>query len=372
MITKIHDFKSDITLQALLDALFHDVIIVSIDGIISYTNIRARSNLFKNIDFTDENLNEISEVFNKLFQKYQITNKEFLLKAIEETKNPMSFVTESGKIAIKEEGSTNEKYYEVTTHPIFSKELGLIGRIWQFRDRTISENIENMKTEFLSIASHQLRTPISVIRGYTDMLKNEEYGRLPEYLKEPIESIYKSATKMNELINDLLNISRLQNGQISINKDNVNVYNLCNEIIESLRTKADKKQIKFNLKFSIDKSFVIQTDKLKLQEILKNLSDNAIKYSFENSEVDFLVYKKEESLVFEIIDKGIGIPQDQQDKLFTKFFRADNVLTQNFDGTGLGLYYVKNATEQINGHITFESIEGKGSTFSISLPIVIQ
>lgn len=363
-----HPFSTDLrktqfTLNSILDAIANDFIIVNNENKIRYINLKAKTNLFSDIT-------EIGDAFNNSIDRFcslhNVQNCPELLELITRASTPNSFITEKIKINLKK---SILKTYEVLTSPIYDQELGHLGRIWQFTDITFSENIDNLKSEFISVASHQLRTPLTSIRGYIDMVLDGDYGEVKEELKEPLGYVEKASKEMADLINDLLNVSRLEKKTQDGNISEFNFDDIIGELQEMFRNRIMERHINFNYTPS-KPSFNIQSDKDKLREALKNLIDNAIKYSKEEGIINIKTVVLNSNLFrIDIEDNGIGIPEDQQDRIFEKFFRAANVLTENFDGTGLGLYYVKQVVEKLNGKIYFQSKSGAGTTFSIELPI---
>lgn len=356
--------QSQFKLAAILDSINHDIILLDEENRVRYINLRGKSHIFSEIRPVVGQ--PFKEALEELIKKYEIDNSDRLYQLYQEVSEPGKFLTSTTKISLTK---SMKKYYVVTTSPIYDEKLGHMGRIWQFEDITTEENLDQMKSEFISIASHQLRTPLTSIRGYVDMMLEGDYGDVPSYLKEPLDAIFKSSNQMAELVGDLLNLSRLERGTEVMKIDRVDVADLIKEVQELFEQKLITKNQKLNVKFESTDNTVITSDKAKLRECLKNLIENAIKYSPAGTQIDFSVTEDDQYLKLFVKDHGVGIPKNQQGKIFQKFFRAANVLTENFEGTGLGLYYVKKVIEQLDGKIEFQSEENKGTTFEIDLPI---
>lgn len=267
----------------------------------------------------------------------------------------------------------NDNPYEasLSISPILNKKKEVIFLIGILRDITIEKEINKAKTEFVSLASHQLRTPLSSIAWYAEMLIAGDAGRLNEKQKVFLNEIYRGNKRMINLVNALLNVSRIDLGTFQVNPKMVNVEKIMEQNIKQLALQIKNKKIKLIKDFqkNIPK---IKLD-LKLMEIvLQNLLTNAINYTPKEGEVKITIKmekeKKGKHLKIEVSDNGCGIPERQKDKVFTKLFRADNVKTLDSEGTGLGLYIVKSIIDATGGKILFESTEGKGTKFSVLIP----
>ncbi len=254
----------------------------------------------------------------------------------------------------------------VTVSPIILGDRPL-GAIEVFRDITLEYEIDRMKSEFISLASHQLRTPLSAIKTYTHMLLDGYMGDLSAPQRRALSTVVGASNRMNELISTLLNITRIESGNLNVAPKSVNIRRLCEEVVRELSHNAVAKDITLELK-SGAASPVIKTDNLILKEIVSNLVTNAVKYTPEQGTVTIKILVRGNAIVISVQDTGLGIPADAQAQIFTKFFRAHNVVQRETSGTGLGLYLVKGLTEQLSGKVKFTSVEGQGSTFSVSLP----
>jgi PAS domain S-box-containing protein len=255
----------------------------------------------------------------------------------------------------------------ITVSPIFLHNRP-IGAIEIFRDTSLELQSDRMKTDFISIASHQLRTPLSAINTYSHMLSGGYVGPLTDDQASFMKIILSAVERMNELISELLNITRIEAGSITVDSAPCRVDDITLELINELRPRADERSI--NLTYlCVSKIPTINSDVLLIKEIISNLLSNAVKYTPDKGSIRIDLVRHGNNVIFSVTDNGYGIPTNAQPLIFTKFFRADNVLKTEVSGTGLGLYLIKVLADLINGEVWFKSKENKGSTFYFSLPI---
>ncbi len=252
----------------------------------------------------------------------------------------------------------------ITVSPLMHNDKP-IGAIEVFRDITRDVELDKMKDEFLSLASHQLRTPLSAIKIYAQMLAEGYGGRTTRKQQEFLEIVINSTNRMNELIDTLLDVTRLEAGKIVVRSKAVKLDEILKELYLELRPAAEQKHITFKLKSSVAKTV---TDPLLVREIYANLISNAIKYTQANGQITTTLRARSRDYLFEITDTGYGIPAAVQKQIFTKFFRSPNVMQFDAEGTGLGLYMVQRLTNLLHGKLWFKSVEGQGSTFFLALP----
>lgn len=255
----------------------------------------------------------------------------------------------------------------INVSPILSEGKPL-GAIEVFRDITLEQEVDRMKSEFISLASHQLRTPLSAIKTYTHMLFDGYMGELNEVQKKSLGTIINASDRMNELIGTLLNITRMESGTIAVTPKQLQLDKLAEEVFEELSLLAAGKSIKLSLRSTRKTGLSIRTDNLILKEVLTNLMANAIKYTPDGGSVSVKLQPRSRDILVEVKDSGWGIPAYSQEQIFSKFFRADNIIKRETSGTGLGLYLVKGLLDALGGKIWFTSEEGVGTIFYFTLP----
>lgn len=230
------------------------------------------------------------------------------------------------------------------------------------------QRLDEAKDEFISMASHQLRTPLTSIKGYISMIADGDVGKISEQQKKLLEEAFMSSERMVRLINDFLNVSRLQTGKFVIEKRPVDLAKIVQQEIASLEQNARAHDMKFSV--TVPKKMpLLDLDENKIRQVIMNFADNAIYYSKEKSTIKVELRLDERDVYFTVKDTGIGVPVAEQAHLFGKFFRATNARQQRPDGTGVGLYLAKRVVSEHHGDVLFESKEGKGSTFGFRLPL---
>ena len=296
---------------------------------------------------------------------------------LEKEENPLNIALQEGKKTIVEGIGTGPAYYferlDKTRFPVAMTvtpvvlDGKIIGAVGAFRDVTVERQIDKSKSEFVSLASHQLRTPLTAVKWYSEMLGNKKAGKLSEKQKRYLDGVYQGNERMIKLVDTMLNISRLEAGKLKINPEQTDLRKLVEIIIEEHSFKIKEKKQKFV--FECEKEMNVVTDPNMLRQVFQNLISNAVKYTPANGEITCAIKKENNVLHFYVKDSGIGIPKDQQKRIFGKLYRAENAAVQEPDGNGLGLYMTKMIVENMGGKIWFESKENKGTTFSVELPL---
>lgn len=229
------------------------------------------------------------------------------------------------------------------------------------------QEIDKAKDDFISIASHELRTPITAMRNYFSLLLDGTFGKLSKKTKESVIMMNENALRLSNLVEDLLNVSRLQQGRISITPEEFDVVPLVRDVIASLQSTAQEKCLE--LCFDGEKGpFIVIADPVRLRQVLVNIIGNGLKYTNKGS-VKTSVESDNRRVIIKIKDTGIGISAEDQHRLFEKFYRVINRKTQNIIGTGLGLWLSREMLMLMSGKVFIESIENVGTQVSISLPL---
>lgn len=236
------------------------------------------------------------------------------------------------------------------------------------RDISREKEIEKMKSEFIFIAAHQLRTPLSAIKWVFSMILDGDVGKITNEQKEILEKGKFSTQRMIILVNDLLNISRIEEGKFNYNFENINLEDIIKKVLAMEDNKIKEKEINLTFKKESTASVVVNGDSEKLYLALQNIIENAINYTFKKGSVEILIKETDGNFKIEVKDTGAGIPKADLNRLFNKFYRGSNVIRMQTEGTGLGLFITKNIIDRHNGKIEIDSKEGEGTKVSIFIP----
>jgi signal transduction histidine kinase len=229
--------------------------------------------------------------------------------------------------------------------------------------------LDNAKSEFISIASHQLRTPLTAIKGFISLLLEGSYGKVSAKHRDVLNKIYLSNERLIALVEDLLNLSRIESGRMEYNYEKVKLEDVCQEVFDTFIIRAKDHKLDFKLKMPEKLLSQVMTDRGKIREVISNLVDNALKYTPKGG-VTISLAEADGFVRVSIKDTGIGIPQEELPYLFAKFSRGKDVGRLNAVGTGLGLHVGKSMVEAMGGRILAESEgAGKGSTFIVEVPV---
>ena len=224
-----------------------------------------------------------------------------------------------------------------------------------------------MKSEFISIASHQLRAPISNLAWTLEILMSGKFGKIEKEQMEYFKILKENSDRMKDLVRDLLIVSRIESAKLFLKKEDFSLEELTKEVVREFEpfARASNCSIEFSVQENLPK---ILGDRYQIRQVIENLLDNAIRYTKGKGKVKITLKKEKKFVHFEIEDNGVGIPKEDQKFIFQKFFRASNVLKYKTQGTGLGLFIAKAIIERSGGKIGFKSQEGVGSTFWFKLP----
>ena len=305
---------------------------------------------------------------------FKVSSKEFFKKSILELSKIPNFSSltdalgeEIKGIFRKELKIEEDLIVEISSIPMVEGEKKL-GTLIILHDITREKTIEKIKTEFVSLAAHQLRTPLSAIKWTIKLMLDGDIGEITGEQRELLEKSYHSNERMINLINDLLNITRIEEGRYLYKPAFADVEPIVQFAIKSVQNEV--KQRKLKLKFIKPKQKIpeVKIDVEKIKLAVQNLLENAIRYTKPGGEVTVFLKSLKDKIEFSVKDTGVGIPEEQQKRIFTKFFRGSNVIRLETEGSGLGLFITKNIIEAHGGEIWFKSKEGKGTTFYFSLP----
>ena len=228
-------------------------------------------------------------------------------------------------------------------------------------------NKSDLMKEYVSIASHQLRGPMASLKWYGNLLAKGDAGSLTKKQKEYIKRMNISTQRLISLVDDFLDVSVIELGEAKFKKTNVDIPRLVKNIIDNNKYLLHQKTVKSRFSNQLDKH-TLKIDAELVREVYANLISNAVKYSKRGGKINVKLYKKGKEVVLEVKDFGLGIPDEEQKHITDKFFRASNALKSGTKGTGLGLYTTWLLLQRMDGKIWFESKEGKGSTFWVSIP----
>lgn len=349
--------KFQTTLQSIGDGVF----VIDHEGLIIFLNHVAA-------DLANLNINEvIGKPYRKVLkfisrkdrsETYQFIEEALGTGKISHAATDTLLVTKKGEVPIRNSAAPIKDFTGNTT-----------GCIVVFCDVTREYEIDKAKTEFLSLASHQLRTPLTAILWTTEILLEGEGGEKKAKEKEMLHDIYASTVRMADLVNIMLNIARIEAGRLSVTPERTDLVKLSENVLSELTPLIKNKKHQFSIVKPQSVPWIITDPKL-VREILANLLSNAIKYTPPGGRIELGISpsKRDRYVLFYVKDNGLGISKNNQKKVFQKFFRGDNVVKVDTDGTGLGLYIVYKLSELLKSKIWFESAENKGTTFFFTLP----
>lgn len=333
------------------------IVITDAEGIVLYANPTVET--ISGFTFQETVGQKAGKLWGNLMDKSFYQNMWKVIKTDKKT-----FIGE-----ITNHRKNGQKYIaEIKISPILDHQRQVLFFVGIERDITKIKEIDRMKTEFLSLASHQLRTPLSAMKWFLEMLLTGDAGELVDKQRKFVTKVNQSNERMIGLVNALLNVSRIESGRIMIDPEPTNLKELVDQIITEVQPKLEEK--KQQLRVKADPTLPsIKIDPKLIREVYLNLLTNAIKYTPPGGEISVSISKKDPEIISQVSDNGYGIPKAQQNRVFQKFFRGENILKKETRGTGLGLYLIKAIVESSGGKIWFQSQEGKGTTFWFSLPL---
>lgn len=259
----------------------------------------------------------------------------------------------------------------LTAAPILTDRLVLEGVVMVLRDITLEKKIDQAKSEFVLLASHQLRSPLTTINWYIERLLTSNQNPLTKWQKGHLNKIYSASRRMVNLVSDLLNVSRIELGTLVVKKQNFDLTKLIQAVIDEFKPQIKQKSLAFKNLIG-GQGLMVKADPKLIQMVIHNLISNAIRYTPDHGliRIHLRPIRGKKQVLFEITDTGYGIPWAEQSKIFNKLYRADNVKQKIPDGTGLGLYIAQSIVAKSGGKIWFKSKENSGTSFYVILPVI--
>ncbi len=271
------------------------------------------------------------------------------------------------ELSITDSRSHGERHIEVSAVPIKKTDAEMSGAVVLFHDITKLKQLDQIRREFVANVSHELRTPLSILRGYIEVLLDE-----PETSREELARILsimdRHSKRLQRLVNDLLSLAQLESSQATLELGTVRMDELFNNLIRDWKEKLAAK----NLKVVVDlapEALTLQADATRLEEVLYNLLDNAVKFSHENGQVHLQATRLGSDMVLSVADTGFGIRKEHLPRIFERFYRADKARSRELGGTGLGLAIVKHIAQLHGGRVEAESEVGRGTNIRVILPV---
>jgi len=307
---------------------------------------------------TNENaMNKANNPFLKVFlQKEQITTDEFYLQSKDNSKRAFS----------------------ISVAPTFDMDNNINGAIAVFHDISDQKGLQRERNEFVSTASHEMRTPVAAIEGYLSMAINPNLATVDDRAKNFLEKAHQSAIHLGKLFQDLLSVTKIEDQRLKDQRQVFNMTDLVTQVATEMDVVAKKKGLNFFSHIGSERAgtelvvaplFEVNADPERVREVITNLIDNAIKYTPKGN-IDLTLTGDRNDVKVSVRDTGMGIPLEEQKHMFEKFYRVNNSMTREIGGTGLGLYIARSLIELYGGRIWVESVPGEGSTFNFSLPLV--
>lgn len=349
-------------LSAVLDSIVEGVVVLDIHkNVYLYNNSVVKMLGYNPGDFNDKNYYEI------LHFKNELTNEDdsnFIDKVFEgEVVNHFADAA-----VIKKDGESLS--INMTASPIFDEQKHVTRAVIVIRDATEQRKIERMRIEFVSVASHQLRTPLTSISWLTELLADPDTSpNMNDQQKAWLATIADNNSRMIALVNDLLNVSRIETGKaFNMTLTKQDIVPIINKSVEDTKALGVKKEVEVKVVDNGIKEYQLEVDMEKILQVILNLVNNAIKYSKPKGVVTLTLRNDDKWFYLDIQDQGIGIPKEQQGRIFEKFFRSQNAVAQQTEGTGLGTYISRSLSRAMGGDVTFVSEENVGTTFTLTLP----
>ncbi|PYF05766.1 ATP-binding protein [Ureibacillus chungkukjangi] len=269
---------------------------------------------------------------------------------------------------LEEDIEIDGSYYRITISPLKNSEQSIRGAIAVIRDMTERIRLEKLRSDFIANVSHELRTPIAMLQGYSEALIDDVVSGEDER-NEITRIIYDESQRMGRLVNDLLDLARMENGHTTLYKDEVEIVHVVERITQKFSQVAREKRVQLQFKGDLDENVQISMDEDRIEQVLTNLIDNAIRHTPTEGGVKVSVEQELSYAKIQVADTGEGIPLEDLPYVFERFYKADKARTRSKGGTGLGLAIAKNIVEAHKGNIRVDSVVGQGTTFTFYLPL---
>ena len=336
--------ESEASLAAALDGMEEGLWVTDSGGVVIRHNVALKHLLYAGQELRGR-------------RPQEILPHEALTRAVEQACG----AGEPARLELWVEG-LRPRVLQVSVRPLSSEERGSVA---VFQDVTELRRLEKVRTEFVANVSHELRTPITAIRGYAETLRE---GALSDPVHAPgmVEVIHRQAERLSALVEDLLELSRLESGELALEREAVNLLGAVRRALEPVRQRASSKDIRFEV--LIPPALVAQGDERAVEQVLLNLLDNAVKYTPPGGVVRVEGGVEEDRVAVSVKDTGAGIDEKHLPRLFERFYRVDKGRSREMGGTGLGLSIVKHLAVAMRGDVRVSSRPGEGSTFTVVLP----
>lgn len=350
-------------LQATFDSTADGILAIDCEGQVTTFNRRF-------VDMWNLSEVDMAQILTPSDQSQSIVN---LLQ--QRVKDPSTFQQRIAEIQMQPEAESYD-LIELDNGSIFEhyakpQSVGnmIIGQVWSYRDITATKKVERLKNEFVSTVSHELRTPLTSIRGSLGLVLGGVTGKLPAEAKAMIEIAYKNSERLATLINDILDIDKIESGQMRFALKSLNLFSLVQAVIEDNQSYAQQYNVQFKLIPEVCPTPLwVYADNTRLAQVMINLLSNAAKFSPPHQTVTIQVRRRQQWIRVEVMDQGPGIPTEFRDQVFQKFAQADSSDTRQKGGTGLGLSISKAIIDRLGGRIGFETELDQGTTFYFELP----
>jgi PAS domain S-box-containing protein len=348
--------------QAILEAVADGVLVTGMDNRITFVNSSAARILDVNENrLLGNSLDGFAGLFGKAAAAWIATIRRW-------SEDPSTYHT--GDIYAEQIELENGRIILVHLSPVILMK-DFLGTVSIFRDITHEVEVDRLKSEFVATVSHELRTPMTAIKGYVDILTMGAAGVLNENQVHFLDIVRNNIDRLNTLVGDLLDISRIESGRIILDYRPINIANIAEDVVSEVLRRSQTEDKRIAVSLDAQKMLpLVMGDADRIRQVLSNLVNNAYNYTPENGTIRVSIHRENGEMQVDVEDNGVGIAPEHQDRVFERFFRGENPLVLATPGTGLGLPIVRQLVEMHNGRIWMKStgVPGEGSTFSFTLP----